>query len=343
MSEADAVAAVLWVGATLYAVFGGADFGAGFWSLTASREEKGEKARSLIDRAIGPVWEANHVWLIFILVVLWTAFSAAFESIMSTLFIPLSLAALGIVLRGAGFAFHETADRAGARRFAELPVRGLVGDHAVLHGHRRGRDSCGASPGGQCRRRPRLELAESRLGHGRSALRRHRRLPGGSVPGQRRAPLRRRRPRELLPRQGHRPPRSSPARSRSPASSSSERTRATSTTGSSAKASPSSSSRPLCGLGALALLWRAARRGARELAVGAVVAIIWGWGVAQYPYLLPTDLTIAAGAGTDATHDDGPDRLRRCSDPRDPVDRAALHAHPAQRPRVRGRARITGR
>ncbi len=57
----------------------------------------------------------------------------------------------------------------------------------------------------------------------------------------------------------------------------------------------------VCGLGALVLLRRAARRGARELAVGAVVAIIWGWGVAQYPYLLPTDLTISAGAGTDAT------------------------------------------
>jgi cytochrome d ubiquinol oxidase subunit II len=57
----------------------------------------------------------------------------------------------------------------------------------------------------------------------------------------------------------------------------------------------------LCGFGALALLYRHARRGARALAVGAVVAIIWGWGVAQYPYLLPKDLTIAAGAGTDAT------------------------------------------
>ena len=119
MSKADAVAVVLWIGVTLYAVFGGADFGAGFWSLVSGQGERGRRARGLIDRAIGPVWEANHVWLIFILVVLWTGFSGAFEAIMSTLFIPLSLAAFGIVLRGAGFAFHEAADRLWGRRFAE--------------------------------------------------------------------------------------------------------------------------------------------------------------------------------------------------------------------------------
>ena len=95
-------------------VFGGADFGAGFWSLVAGGGERGRRARELIDWAIGPVWEANHVWLIFVLVVLWTGFSAAFAAIFSTLFIPLSLAALGIVLRGSGFAFHKTARRPGA-------------------------------------------------------------------------------------------------------------------------------------------------------------------------------------------------------------------------------------
>ena len=72
MSTADAVAAVLVVGISFYAVFGGADFGAGFWSLIAGGGERGRRARDLIDWAIGPVWEANHVWLIFVLVVLWT-------------------------------------------------------------------------------------------------------------------------------------------------------------------------------------------------------------------------------------------------------------------------------
>src|SRR6476660_356499 len=119
VSTADAVAAVLWVGATLYAVFGGADFGAGFWALIAGRGERGDRARTLVDWAIGPVWEANHVWLIFVLVVLWTAFSVAFSSIMSTLFIPLSLAAFGIVLRGSGFAFHKMAHRLRNRQLAE--------------------------------------------------------------------------------------------------------------------------------------------------------------------------------------------------------------------------------
>src|SRR3954464_13999879 len=119
MSQADAVAVVLFVGLTMYAVFGGADFGAGLWSLLAGGRERGRRPRQMIDSAIGPVWEANHVWLIFVLVVLWTGFSPAFEAIFSTLFIPLSLAALGIVLRGPGFAFHKTARRSRGRVASE--------------------------------------------------------------------------------------------------------------------------------------------------------------------------------------------------------------------------------
>ncbi len=113
---ADAVALILWVGVTLYAVFGGADFGAGFWDLTAGGASRGRRPRALIDAAIGAVWEANHVWLIFCLVVLWTGFPEAFASIMTTLFIPLSLAALGIVARGSGFAFVRVSTRLSVRR-----------------------------------------------------------------------------------------------------------------------------------------------------------------------------------------------------------------------------------
>src|SRR3954453_10906291 len=119
MSKADLVAGIMLTGATLYAVFGGADFGAGFWSLVAGGGERGKRPRELVGWAIGPVWEANHVWLIFVLVVLWTAFSDAFAAIFSTLFIPLSLAALGIVLRGAGFAFQGTARRLRGRVAAQ--------------------------------------------------------------------------------------------------------------------------------------------------------------------------------------------------------------------------------
>src|SRR3954447_20014949 len=107
MSTADVCAAILWTGVTLYAIFGGADFGAGVWDLLAGRGERAERVRSQIDRSIGPVWEANHVWLIFVLVVLWTAFPTLFSAIMTTLYIPLALAALGIVLRGSGFAFRH--------------------------------------------------------------------------------------------------------------------------------------------------------------------------------------------------------------------------------------------
>ena len=107
MSKADVCAGILWVGVTLYAIFGGADFGAGVWDLLAGSGERAERVRGQIDRSIGPVWEANHVWLVFVLVILWTAFSQAFSAIFSTLYIPLALAALGIVLRGAGFAFRH--------------------------------------------------------------------------------------------------------------------------------------------------------------------------------------------------------------------------------------------
>src|SRR5262245_58877388 len=111
MSQADVVAVVLLSAASVYAVLGGADFGAGFWDLVADGAREGASPRMLINRAIGPVWEVNHVWLIFCLVILWTAFGPAFASIMTTLSIPLSLAALGIVLRGSGFAFRHEAER----------------------------------------------------------------------------------------------------------------------------------------------------------------------------------------------------------------------------------------
>ncbi len=109
--ETTAVAAILFVVIAAYALFGGADFGGGIWDLLAGSAERGAGPRGLIDEAITPVWEANHVWLVFILVLLWTAFPPAFAAIMTALFVPLSLSLLGIVLRGVGFAFRHTAQR----------------------------------------------------------------------------------------------------------------------------------------------------------------------------------------------------------------------------------------
>jgi cytochrome d ubiquinol oxidase subunit II len=99
-----------------YGVFGGADFGTGVWDLTAGGAERGARPRALIDHAIGPVWEANHTWLIFCLVLLWSGFPSAFSAIMTTLYIPLGIAAFGIVLRGSGFAFRKASTRTSEQR-----------------------------------------------------------------------------------------------------------------------------------------------------------------------------------------------------------------------------------
>jgi cytochrome d ubiquinol oxidase subunit II len=101
--------ALMLVGVTLYAVLGGADFGAGIWDLTAGTAAGGARMRGVIERSMGPVWEANHVWLIFVLVVAWTAFPTFFGSMMSSLWIPMSIAAFGIILRGAAFALRGQA------------------------------------------------------------------------------------------------------------------------------------------------------------------------------------------------------------------------------------------
>jgi cytochrome d ubiquinol oxidase subunit II len=118
MSTAVAVAAIMVLAMSLYACTGLADYGAGFWDLTAGGRERGRRPRSLIDNAVTPVWEANHVWLIYVLVLCWTGFGSTFASVMSTLYIPLALALLGIVLRAAGFAMSKDAARARMRHLA---------------------------------------------------------------------------------------------------------------------------------------------------------------------------------------------------------------------------------
>jgi cytochrome d ubiquinol oxidase subunit II len=107
MEAAQIILLVMWIGLTLYALLGGADFGGGIWDLLAGRTEPAMPQRRLIEQSLGPVWEANHVWLIFVIVILWTGFSPVFAAVMSTLYIPLTLAALGIIGRGAAFAFRK--------------------------------------------------------------------------------------------------------------------------------------------------------------------------------------------------------------------------------------------
>ena len=102
MTLAEVPLVLMLVGLTAYAVLGGADFGAAFWQLGARSEARREHAY----RAMGPVWEANHVWLIFVLAICWTAYPEAFASIFSTLTVPLFIAAVGIILRGTAYAVH---------------------------------------------------------------------------------------------------------------------------------------------------------------------------------------------------------------------------------------------
>jgi len=300
VSTADAVAGVLWVGVTLYAVFGGADFGAGFWSLFAGSGERGKRARALIDWAIGPVWESNHVWLIFVLVVLWTAFSSAFSALFSTLFIPLSLAAFGIVLRGAGFAFHRLAPSARERRISQA----LFGISSLLTpffmGTVVGAVASGRVPLGNAEGDPVTSwlnavslltgalfvatsvylaavflVSDSRRA-GDADLERYftARALGAAVAAGALAVagifVFRADARYIYD-------------------------------GLVGEALPLVIVSAVCGLGVLALLRRGAHRGARALAVGAVAAVIWAWGVAQYPYLLPETLTISVGAADSST------------------------------------------
>jgi cytochrome bd ubiquinol oxidase subunit II len=300
VSTADAVAVVLWVGATMYAVFGGADFGAGFWSLVAGRGEGGRRARELIDWAIGPVWEANHVWLIFVLVVLWTAFSSAFAAIFSTLFIPLSLAALGIVLRGSGFAFHKTARRTAGRDVAERlfgisslltpffmgTVVGAIASERVPLGNATGDPvTSWLNPVSlvvgvlflatsayvsavflvsDARRAGAPDLVRYFTVRALGAA-----LGAGAFSIAGIAVLHADAP-HLYDRL-------------------------------TSDALPLVIVSGLCGIAVLELLRRGAARGLRPLAVAALVAVIWGWGVAQYPYLLPETLTITQGAAPSAT------------------------------------------
>ena len=113
---ADVALALVLAGLAAYAVLAGADFGSGFWDLTAGGARRGARVREMAHRSMGPVWEANHVWLIFVLVIMWTCFPPAFAAIMTTLYVPLFLAAIGILLRGGAFAFRGVATTVGQHR-----------------------------------------------------------------------------------------------------------------------------------------------------------------------------------------------------------------------------------
>jgi cytochrome d ubiquinol oxidase subunit II len=121
------------IGLALYTVLAGADFGAGIWQLTAGRGERGERIREHAHESMAPVWEANHVWIVFVLTVVWSAYPAAFGSIASTLSIPLFVALIGIVLRGAAYALRAGASSARETRAIDMlfAVSSLIAPFAL--------------------------------------------------------------------------------------------------------------------------------------------------------------------------------------------------------------------
>jgi cytochrome d ubiquinol oxidase subunit II len=297
----ELAAALALLALTGYVVLGGADFGAGFWDLTAGGAERGAPIRAMIKRSMSPVWEANHVWLIFLLVVLWTAFPEAFGSIMSTLAVPIFLAALGIVLRGGAFALKGEAATiaearalgatfalssvlvpfflgaaAGAIAAGDVPVGNATGDAftswtgptSILVGLlsvATGAHLAAVFLGADARRAERPELVRAF---------RARALGSGAVAGalaiaglavlDSDAP-------ELF--EG-----------------------LTSGLGLACVAVSA-----LAGLVTLALEWKGRFELARFTAAAAVAAIVAGWAAAQEPYLLPPGLTVTEAAAPDAT------------------------------------------
>ena len=121
--EAMLIAGVILIALNGYMLLAGADFGGGVWDLLASGPRR-DRQRELIATAIGPVWEANHVWLILVVVLLFTCFPIAFSRVAVGLHIPLTLMVLGIVLRGSAFIFrsydthHDVAQRRWGRTFS---------------------------------------------------------------------------------------------------------------------------------------------------------------------------------------------------------------------------------
>jgi len=297
---ATTAALILFAAIMTYAVFGGADFGAGFWDLVAGGTGRGGRPREVIDHAIAPVWEANHVWLIFVFVLLWTCFPEAYASITLTLFVPLTLAALGIVLRGASFAFRKAVFRTRDRRnfgaaFAASSVLVPYCFGAAVGGIASGRVPAGGEAG---------DPWDSWV-NPTSVL-------GGVLAVCLTAYL----AAFFLVRDAD--------RLADEAMVAYFRRRATAAAvaagvvaiagifvlandadylfdGLTSRALPLVILSAICGLGALVLVTRGVRRGARLAAVGAVVGVLLAWGVAQWDYLLPESLTVSAAAAPSGT------------------------------------------
>jgi cytochrome bd ubiquinol oxidase subunit II len=312
VSLADLLAATIFIALNAYALLAGADFGGGVWDLLARGPRK-QAQRELVAEAIGPVWEANHVWLILALVLLFTGFPSAFARLGTLLHIPLSLALIGIVLRGAAFTFWRyggagagAPEDAAARRWGEVfaiaslitPLllgmttgaiaSGALGDPARAPGASAGFAATYVAPW----------LTPFTLSVGLFALVAFAFLAAVYLPLETRdlglqEDFRRRALGAgvvLLPTAGLALLASGPYAPR-----------IRDTLLFAAWALPLQLLTALAAVTALAALWRRRWRLARVAAPGQVSLILWGWALGQYPAIVPPDLTIAAAAAPAAT------------------------------------------
>ena len=190
------------IGLVLYTVLAGADFGAGMWQLMSGGGERGERIRDHCHHSMGPVWEANHVWLIFVLTVTWTAYPVFFGSVASTLALALFIAALGIILRGASYALRSGAAGTRELRDDRWDVRGRVAGDAVRARRGRGRHRGRTRPGRQRGGESHHQLAEPDLDPDRPVGGGLLRLPGRRLPRRRRREARGARPGGRVPGAG---------------------------------------------------------------------------------------------------------------------------------------------
>jgi cytochrome bd ubiquinol oxidase subunit II len=293
------VAAALFAGVVAYGLFGGADFGSGFFDLTAGGTAGGAELRTLVDHSIGPVWEANHVWLIYVLVTWWTGFPGTFAAAMNTLFVPFLLALLGIVLRGAAFAFRKYSGTLGQARLFGAVFAGSSLIAPFFLGTVAGALASGRVPAdgngdlwaswltptslfggaiavGTCSFLAGIFLTADAEHGGHATLAatlRRRTLAVGLVTGAVVFVA-------LLPISHDAP---------------------TLSAGLTGRAAPLVVLSGLAGAATLALLVRTRYGAARITAVLAVAAVLMGWGVGQYPWLLVDQVTIEQGAGADST------------------------------------------
>jgi cytochrome bd ubiquinol oxidase subunit II len=299
MSVADVVAAAMFVGVLAYALFGGADFGSGFYDLVAGTGQRAAELRTLIDHSIGPVWEANHVWLIYILVMWWTGFPIAFAAFATTMFIPMMLALAGIVLRGAGFAFRKYAETYAQARFFGVIFAGSSLITPFFLGTVAGGIASGRVPAGGYGDPIRSWVNPTSVVGGCLAVTTSAFLAGvfltaDAARGGREDLAERLRARTLAvgmvtglivfaglyPVLGDAP---------------------TLSHGLLDRAAPLLVVAALAGAATLAEIYRRRYRIARVFSVAAVAAVVTGWGVGQYPWLLVDQLTIDDAAGAHAT------------------------------------------